>query len=88
MGTTVSIGVALEPTIGGYLIDALNWRAIFFINLPVGLVAGYIVARFVPKLKHSGRGKFDAIATVILIVTLYVDATIVKFRQHRQEKVG
>ena len=70
LGTTVSIGVALGPTIGGYLIDVLNWRAIFFINVPVGLVAGYIVTRFVPKLKHGGRGKFDAIGTLILIVTL------------------
>ena len=72
LGTTVSIGVALGPTIGGYLIDALSWRAIFFINVPVGLVAGYIVTRFVPKLTKScdSRSKFDVVGTLILIVTL------------------
>ena len=71
LGTTVSIGVALGPTIGGYLIDVLSWRAIFFINVPVGLVAGYIVTRFVPKLAEgSDRSKFDAVGTLILIVTL------------------
>ena len=71
LGTTVSIGVALGPTIGGYLIDVLNWRAIFFINVPVGLVAGYIINRFVPKLiNRSDRSKFDAVGTLILIVTL------------------
>ena len=71
LGTTVSIGVALGPTIGGFLIDVSSWRAIFFINLPVGLLAGYIITRFVPKLKTGDRhSRFDAVGTVILILTL------------------
>ena len=71
LGTTVSIGVALGPTIGGYLIDVLNWRAIFFINVPVGLVAGYIINRFIPKLTNRSNGsKFDGIGTLILMITL------------------
>ena len=71
LGTTVSIGVALGPTLGGFLIDFLSWRAIFFINVPVSLVAGYIIIRFIPKLTtENGNNGFDVVGTLILIVTL------------------
>ena len=35
----MSFGPALGPTVGGYLVEHLSWRAVFYINLPIGLVA-------------------------------------------------
>jgi DHA2 family multidrug resistance protein len=38
-GVSVMVGPAIGPTLGGYLTDHYDWRAIFFINLPIGLIA-------------------------------------------------
>jgi DHA2 family multidrug resistance protein len=39
-GMSVMVGPAIGPALGGYLTDHFNWRAIFFINIPIGIVAG------------------------------------------------
>ena len=45
--TFATLGTSLGPTIGGGLITWFGWRSLFFVNLPVGLAAIYLVARFV-----------------------------------------
>ncbi|MCC7260937.1 MAG: DHA2 family efflux MFS transporter permease subunit [Candidatus Latescibacteria bacterium] len=46
-GLAVVVGPALGPTLGGFLLDNYAWPWIFFINLPVGLLALFMVTRFV-----------------------------------------
>ena len=46
-GMAVIIGPALGPTLGGYIVDNYSWPWIFFINLPVGLLALVMVSNFV-----------------------------------------
>lgn len=53
LGTTSAIGTALGPSVGGFLTGALGWRAIFFVQVPVGLVALVLALRFLPE----GRGE-------------------------------
>ncbi len=57
-GMSVMIGPTLGPTMGGYLTDHFNWRAIFNINLPLGLFAAFMAFSFVtnhsPKLTPTG----------------------------------
>jgi DHA2 family methylenomycin A resistance protein-like MFS transporter len=57
-----SIAVAAGPLIGGLLIDAFGWRSIFLINLPVGVVSGWLARSHVPEtprhrvpLDHVGQ---------------------------------
>src|SRR6201996_4158956 len=57
-----SIAVAAGPLVGGLLIDTFGWRSIFLINLPVGLVSGWLARRHVPEtprhhvpLDHAGQ---------------------------------
>ncbi len=38
LGSTVAVGSILGPILGGFLVDSLGWRSIFFINLPIGVV--------------------------------------------------
>jgi MFS family permease len=45
--TFATLGTSLGPTIGGFLITWFGWRSLFFVNLPVGLAAVYLVGRFV-----------------------------------------
>ena len=47
--TLAALGTALGPTIGGYLTQYFSWHAIFFINIPVGIVAILLGAKVIPR---------------------------------------
>jgi DHA2 family multidrug resistance protein len=46
-GLAVVVGPAVGPTLGGYILDNYDWPWIFYINLPVGILALFMVSRFV-----------------------------------------
>lgn len=73
LGTTSAIGTALGPSLGGVLIAACGWPAIFLINLPFGILAWLLVRRHLP-VERTARGVrrigFDPPGTVLLAVTL------------------
>jgi EmrB/QacA subfamily drug resistance transporter len=55
-----SFGPAIAPALGGHLIEVLNWRAIFYINVPVGLLSAAIVLFTMPKTDDQRARSFDA----------------------------
>ncbi|HMR65058.1 MAG TPA: MFS transporter, partial [Anaerolineae bacterium] len=55
IGTSVSIGVVVGPTLGGILLQTLSWHWIFFVNLPVGIVGTAMALRFIPAFRPKGR---------------------------------
>ncbi|GAA1922765.1 MFS transporter [Nocardioides lentus] len=73
-GFTVSISSALGPLIGGVMIQLLGpeigWRAIFLVNVPIGLVAMVFVARLVPgrtpDARRAGRARLDLPGAALL----------------------
>jgi EmrB/QacA subfamily drug resistance transporter len=56
-----SFGPAIAPALGGHLIEVLNWRAIFYINVPVGLLSAGMVLVTMPKTQDRRARPFDAI---------------------------
>jgi EmrB/QacA subfamily drug resistance transporter len=71
-GIMLFLGPALGPTVGGALIGAAGWRAIFLINVPVGALAALAV-RFVPAALAPGRtpgARFDLPGLVLLTAGL------------------
>ena len=48
-GVVAIAGPAIGPTLGGYIVTNLDWRWIFFINLPIGIVAIFMAATFLPE---------------------------------------
>ncbi|MGB0386526.1 MAG: MFS transporter [Ardenticatenaceae bacterium] len=48
-GSLTSMVVALGPTLGGWLVDNVSWRMVFFINVPLGLLAFVMAMRYVPE---------------------------------------
>ena len=73
LGTMSAVGTALGPSLGGVLIAALDWRAIFLVNVPLGLLAVVLAFRYLPQDRRGAetrRGGFDKIGTVLLAVTL------------------
>jgi DHA2 family multidrug resistance protein len=58
-GVGVMIGPILGPTLGGYLTDVYNWRWVFFVNLPFGVLAVVGLALFMPKAPRNPALRFD-----------------------------
>jgi EmrB/QacA subfamily drug resistance transporter len=56
------VGAALGPLLGGYLVDAVSWRAIFLINLPLGLFVCLAAPRHVPETRDPmASGRLDVL---------------------------
>lgn len=53
------IGPLLGPTIGGLIVHAFTWRDIFFINLPIGIFALYMIYRYMPDYYGDRRRSLD-----------------------------
>lgn len=73
MGTMSALGTALGPSLGGVLIAAFGWPAIFLATVPPGVVAFLLVRRHLPADREetgSGQGRFDIAGTLILALTL------------------
>ena len=73
LGTMSAIGTALGPSLGGVLIAGLSWRAIFLVNVPVGIVALVLAHRYLPTDRpalKAERAGFDAVGTLLLALTL------------------
>jgi EmrB/QacA subfamily drug resistance transporter len=79
LGTMSAIGTALGPSLGGVLIAGSGWRAIFLVNVPVGIVIFLLAHRHLPvpaprpiereNPKCAGAG-FDIVGTLLLAATL------------------
>ncbi len=58
-GVGVMVGPILGPTLGGFLTEEYNWRWVFFVNLPFGILAVAGLAAFMPKAPVNPGLKFD-----------------------------
>ena len=58
-GGVVGISMALGPVVGGALTDAAGWRSIFWINVPIGILAIVLVARVVPESRAARPRRLD-----------------------------
>lgn len=69
-GAVAGVATLVGPILGGVLIDSLGWEWIFFVNVPVGVVAFVLAARLVPRLPtHSHR--FDWLGVALSGVGLF-----------------
>jgi DHA2 family multidrug resistance protein len=70
-GLGIVMAPVLGPTLGGWLTDTFSWRYAFYINIPFGILALYMVGRFVhdpPYIKNAKVGPFDNIGFGLLMV--------------------
>jgi EmrB/QacA subfamily drug resistance transporter len=64
------ISMALGPVLGGFLVSAISWRAVFVVNLPVALGAIALAAQFVPESRAPRARRPDPVGQVLMIAGL------------------
>ena len=77
IGAVFGLSSVVGPLLGGWLTDGANifglttdWRWTFFVNVPVGLVALAVIAKYCPPIKHDSVHKPDYMGAALITVTL------------------
>jgi EmrB/QacA subfamily drug resistance transporter len=69
--TMTYLGLTVGPALGGFLADRLGWRSVFYINVPVGVLALVLSARFIPRDRPEERkGRFDLAGAAAFLLGL------------------
>ncbi|WP_416827803.1 MDR family MFS transporter [Ectobacillus polymachus] len=67
-GGIYGLASVIGPQIGGWIVDHLNWHWVFYINLPVGIIATIFIAMGIKAKKHTGPIEFDIAGMITMIV--------------------
>ncbi|MFC0038860.1 MFS transporter [Actinomadura rayongensis] len=70
-GGVAGISTIAGPTIGGLLVSALDWRWIFFVNLPIGILVLVMALPILPAHIKGARHRFDITGVVLASATLF-----------------
>lgn len=69
-GAVIGVSMALGPVLGGTLVESVSWRAIFWVNVPVGVAALVLAGLFVPESRAARARRFDPVGQILVIVAL------------------
>jgi len=69
-GAVVGLSMAVGPVVGGALVDGVGWRFIFWMNVPVTLLAVVLAALFVPESRSLVPRRMDPVGQVLVVVLL------------------
>lgn len=69
-GVGVMVGPILGPMLGGWLTEYYNWRWVFYINLPFGLLAWFGIAAYVQETPVDGTRRFDLLGFAFLSLAI------------------
>ncbi|MCX4749421.1 DHA2 family efflux MFS transporter permease subunit [Kitasatospora sp. NBC_01287] len=76
-GGVVGISMALGPLVGGLLVDSYGWPSIFLINIPIGLLAIALAARYVPESRAPRPRRLDPVGQVLAVVALGAGTAVI-----------
>jgi len=69
-GIAGAASATMGPTIGGYLVDHIGWRSVFYVNLPVGIVGTALVLVVLREIPARRAGRFDLVGFLTMTVGL------------------
>ena len=67
-GIALVVAPALGPILGGWLVDAGIWRAIFFVNVPIGILGVFLGSRFLLDYRVEKRPRFDPLGLLTAVL--------------------
>ena len=65
-----AITAAIGPVLGGWLVETISWRAVFFINIPLAILVIVISLRHVPESSNAARGRLDWFGAILVTLGL------------------
>jgi len=87
MSMSFHLGYIVGPSVGGFLVDTVGWRWIFFMNLPVAAAAGYMAWKILPETVTEKRDySIDPIGMITLLMT--VVALIIGLQETARSGLG
>lgn len=69
-GAVLGISMALGPILGGVLVQSIGWRAIFWINIPIGLAGLVLTMRYVPESRAERPRRVDPVGQALVVIGL------------------
>jgi EmrB/QacA subfamily drug resistance transporter len=70
-GLGIVVAPAIGPTLGGYLVEYVDWRLIFFINVPVGILGAVAASMVLPRFPAARAGRFDVLGFLAIATGLF-----------------
>lgn len=70
-GVGVAVAPAIGPTLGGYLVEYVDWRLVFYINVPIGLAGAAAAYLLLPAMPPTSRRRFDTWGFVTIGYALF-----------------
>lgn len=72
LSASYGVASALGPVLGGWMTEHLGWRSVFFVNLPIGVLATLVVWKFLPKMSHheGGNTSIDWLGALLLALAV------------------
>jgi EmrB/QacA subfamily drug resistance transporter len=68
VGASFGLASVVGPTLGGFLTDKISWRAVFYVNIPVGVIAIIALILTLPNIKRDDHGQIDWLGAGTLVV--------------------
>ncbi|MFG2112154.1 MFS transporter [Streptomyces sp. NPDC048718] len=69
-GGVVGISMAMGPLVGGLLVESVGWRAIFWVNVPIGIAALLLTRRYVPESRAPRPRRPDPVGQILVTALL------------------
>lgn len=67
-GAGIVMGPTLGPVLGGYLTDSFSWGWIFYVNVPIGIIATFLSWKYIKGTKSPLQGRIDYLGILFLII--------------------